>query len=588
MPFDGLVLAAVRRELEAALTGGRIDRIYQPDPYELAMIVHRPGGRLRLTLSAHPYHARVHLTARSRENPCAPPLFCMVLRKHLEGARIRQINQPGLDRVLTIRVEGRDELGELASRHLICEIMGRHSNIILVDPGSGLIIDAIKRYTHAVSRHREVLPGRPYVPPPEQHKQNPLTADEDAFRQIILEQPLETRLEDILQRRLDGISPPVAKEIVYRAGLPAGTILDRCGEHELRVLWQALEQIAVPAGRGVFQPALITDRKGDPVDFAAVDLTHYENMDHQSGTMNELVDAFFARRQEMDRREAQRQSLLSVVRRETGRLAKKLALQEESLSRAARAEDYRLYGELITANIYRLEKGDREAALENFYDSRARTVNILLDPRLTPAENAQAYFKKYNKARHTREAARDRAQDTKAELDYLQGVETAVLQAASAPELEEIRRELVDQDYIKPSPAARQQKKEREKPAPLAFTSSDGLTVLVGCNNRQNDYLTLRLAGGNDIWMHTKDIPGSHVIIRTEGKTVPERTLFEAASLAAYFSRARQSQNVPVDYTERKNVSKPKSARPGYVIYTGQRTITVDPDEELPGKLLRT
>jgi len=587
MPFDGFVLAAVRRELEAELPGRRIERIYQPDPYELAVLIHRPGGRLRLILSAHPYHARVHLTAQGRENPVSPPLFCMVLRKHLEGARILKVDQPGLDRVLVLHLEGRNELGETASRQLICEIMGRHSNIILVDADSGRIIDAIKRYTHAVSRYREVLPGRPYVPPPEQNKLNPLDLTADDFYRALLEQPLEMKLADLLQRRLDGISPQLAGEIVYRAGLDADTVLDQCGEHELRLLWQALQQMAGQARQGIFQPTLIFDRQGEPVDFAAFALTRY-GLPCRSGTMNELVDVFYTGRQAADRREALRQSLLSIIRRETARVAKKLSLQEESLLKAERAEDYRLYGELLTANIYRLKKGATEAVLENFHAPDGSAVTIPLDPQLTPAENAQAYFTRYTKARHAGETARARAKESKEELDYLQGVETAVLQALSETELAEIRRELIDQGYLKAEPAPRQKKKEREKPVPLAFTSSDGLTILVGRNNRQNDYLTLRLARDTDIWLHTKNIPGAHVIIRTEGKTVPARTLREAAVLAAYFSRARQSQNVPVDYTERRNVHKPGGARPGFVIYTGQRTITADPDGALVEKLLRT
>lgn len=580
MPYDGLVLSAIRQELIQELINGRIDRIYQPSHLEINLIIHRPGGRLRLLLSAHPEHARVHLTDRVRENPTSPPLFCMVLRKHLEGGRIRGIQQPGLDRVLVLQVQGRDELGEICLKELICEIMGRHSNIILVDSDTKQIIDAIKRYSHAVSRYREVLPGREYIPPPEQHKLNPLELKEEVFRAAVLNEHLETSVVNILQRCLDGISPVMAREIIYRAGLAEDLILDQCGEYELRILWQALEQIALPAARGEFQPALVLDRQGEPRDFAAFDLTQFHSLTRKSGPMNLLVDLFYASKEEQEKRESQRQSLLSMVRREMGRLCKKLSLQEKSLARAEQAEKLKLYGELLTANLYRLQKGASQVTLENFYDPAGRPVTIPLDPRLSPVENAQAYFKKYIKAKNTREEARAWAEQSKGELEYLQGVETAIGQAATLQELAEIRQELEEQGYLKAAPRAKEKKKEPEKPRPLTFISNDGFTILVGQNNKQNDYLTTRLARDEDIWLHTKEIPGSHVIIRTNGQAVPPATLQEAAVLAAYYSRARESQNVPVDYTSRKNVSKPRGARPGYVIYTGQRTLTANPDKE--------
>ncbi|HHW43634.1 MAG TPA: fibronectin-binding domain-containing protein, partial [Desulfotomaculum sp.] len=345
------------------------------------------------------------------------------------------------------------------------------------------------------------------------------------------------------------------------------------------------QQIARPAARGEFHPTLILDRHGRPREFAAFELTHLQSPGRKHGSMNQVADLFYAAREEQSRMEQVRQSLLSAVRREMTRVGRKLALQEESLAEAQRAEELKLYGELLTANLWRLEKGAREVSLENFYDPANRPVTIPLDPCLSPVENAQAYFKKYTRARNTAVEARTRAEQSKEELEYLTGVETALHQAATMTEVAEIRQELEEQGYLPALPAERPGKREPEKPRPLTFTSSDGFTILVGRNNRQNDYLTTRLARDEDIWLHTRQIPGSHVIIRAGGREVPDTTLQEAASLAAYFSRARESQNVPVDYTLRKNVSKPRGARPGYVIYTGQRTINASPGEELVEKL---
>ncbi len=583
MPFDGLVLAAIRHELERELLDGRIDRIYQPSPLEINLLIHRAGTRFRLLLSAHPENARVHLTGQIRENPPSPPVFCMVLRKHLEGGRIRGIHQLGLDRILVLQIQGYNDLGEPCLKELICEIMGRHSNIILVNPDTKQIIDAIKRYTYAVSRHREVLPGREYIPPPEQHKLNPLELKEEEFRQALLEAPLETPVAAVLQRILDGISQVMAREILYRAGLAQDLILDHCGEHELVVLWQAIQQMAGAIARGEFQPSLVLDEQGRPREFAAFDLTHFHAFTRRQGNMNALVDLFYTAREEDHDYQSKKQSLLTVVRREMGRLSQKLSLQEESLGKAERAEEYRILGELLMVNLYCLKKGLSEVTLENFYDPEKKMVTISLDPRLSPVQNAQAYFKKYTKAKQTREETGNRIEQTQRELEYLKSVETAITQATTVPELVEIREELEEQGYLKP--ANREKKREPEKPRPLVFTSSDGFTILVGRNNKQNDYLTLRLAKGEDVWLHTRDIPGSHVLIRTGGRTVPETTLAEAASLAAYFSRARESQNVPVDYTLCRNVHKPRGARPGYVIYTGQRTLTVNPDQELVERL---
>jgi len=586
MPFDGLMLAAVCTELNATIVGARIEKIYQPARNDIILHLSRPRERHRLLLSAHPRDARVHLSYRPTENPVQPPTFCMVLRKHLEGGYIKDIEQPGLERMLKIHIDARDELGRPSKKLLICEIMGKHSNILLVDPVENIIIDGIRRYSHEVSRHREVLPGRPYISPPAQPKYNPLELNEDSFRNMLLEAPLDNKVLRVLQAGLEGLSTVMAREILYRALLPEDLVINHCGEHEMRILWQALQSITVPASKGQFNATIIRDRNGNPLEFAAFNITKFENYPRQQGKPSEILDTFFTAFKLLDRFKGEKQSLKTILKKEIKRLDKKRSLQTQSANNAEKAENYRIYGELLTANIYRLKKGADEIVVDNFYDPEGGTVTIPLDPGLSPAENAQSYFKKYVKAKNTRKAALEQAQKSKEELDYLEGVLLTVEQATTLSDLEEIRQELVEQGYIK-NKILKNKADKQPGFSPLSFVSSDGFTILVGRNNKQNDKLTMKIAKDNDIWLHTKDIPGSHVIIKTEGFQVPENTLREAAMLAAYYSQARYSRNVPVDYTRRKHVKKPRGAKPGYVIYEQQRTAVVNPDEELVTSLSR-
>ncbi|WP_027363650.1 Rqc2 family fibronectin-binding protein [Desulfotruncus alcoholivorax] len=584
MPFDGLFLHGICKELNEQLTQGRIEKIYQPVRDEIVLIISKPGSKYRLLLSANAINARVHITSAVRANPTAPPVFCMLLRKHLEGGKIIGFYQPGLDRVLDIRVDNRDETGRPEQKSLFCEIMGRHSNIILVSRTDNTIIDGIRRYTHAVSRHREVLPGRPYIPPPGQDKTNPFELMEEQFRELVMGADLDEPLAVIVQKKLDGLSIPTCREIVELAGLPADLILDHCGEHELRALWQSLQQVLEASKSGTIKTTLVYNLQGRPADFFPIPVVPKGNVKYSHQTANETADKFFSDKAAREELRKQKALILDRIKKETKRLDKKLKLQQKSALDAGEGERYRLYGELLTANLYRVERGLKEVELENYHDPELKTITIPLIPERSGAENAQIYFKKYNKARNTLVAARKMANQTYEELQYLEGVATAVELAEKTEELEEIRQELVGQGYLK-NPAAmpgrKQAKTGQPKLKPLEFTSSDGFTVLVGKNNRQNDTLTLKTAEDTDIWLHTCKIPGSHVIIRTGGRPVPDQTLLEAAALAAYYSRARESSNVPVDYTLRKHVKKPNGAKPGYVIYDKQKTIYVDP--KVPG-----
>lgn len=629
MPFDGLVLSVIKQELNKKLLGGRIERIYQPEAEEVIIVVRRAGKRERMLLSAHAYNARVNITKLIKKNPNQPPLFCMVLRKHLEGGCIEAFEQPGLERVLKISVSSTNELGERKQAELICEIMGRHSNIILINPEKQLIIDGIKRYTHAVSRHREVLPGKPYIPPPDQGKINPFklalpeentyTEDrQEAFYSRILSRPLDEKLPLALFNILEGLSPTTCREIVYRAGLPQDLVLDNCGEHELHVLWAALKNVV-----NHIRPTLVLDSNQEPLEFAAVDLTHLgdeipfcrettgnsrlnsgiscaeNNFYREYGEMNAITDRFFTYKEQKNRLEQLKLNTKAVLSREIKRLKKKIKEQEKELKQAESADAYKNCGELILANLHRIEKGLTKVVLADFEEPN-RKVTVKLDPRLDTVENAQLYFKKYNKAKNARAELQKQLSENRQELNYLKSVELSLSDATIQDELDEIRQELIQGGYLKNRQRTKtnqyngkkglQKQKKYGKTAPLAFKSSDGYTIFVGKNNRQNDYLTLKQAAPDDIWLHTKAIPGSHVIIRTasfDGKKqeVPETTLMEAAALAAYYSRARQSQNVPVDYTRKKFVTKPKGARPGMVTYRNHKTINANPDENLVSQL---
>lgn len=589
MPFDGLVMAAVCRELKEKITGARIEKIYQPLKEELTLLVSKPREKYRLLLSANASNARVHLTENNKPNPSTPPLFCMVLRKHLDGGHIHEIFQPGLDRVLHIKINTRDELGRPAVKTLIVEIMGKHSNIILVDKNNK-IIDGIKRYSHSVSRYREVLPGRDYLAPPDQGKIMPVNLDEERFIDLVTSADLDTKLADILLKKFDGFSPCMCREIIHRAGLPGSITLNECGQYELSMLWQRFSDTCNKLSSNKFNSTMVLDRDGTPKEFAAFNLTQFQECEIKHGSMNFILDQFFTKKEHIEKLYSKKQSLLTIVKNEINRLKKKIPKYKKSLQEAARAEDYRLFGELLTANMHKLKKGMKKIELENYYDPELKKISIELNPQLTSSENVQSYFKKYTKAKNTASVVQEQLSQAKSDLQYLEAVENAIRQANTMFDLEETEQELISQQYLKPGKTddgRKKKEKQRSTPKPLEFKSTDGFTILVGKNNRQNDYVTQRIAQPNDIWMHTKEIPGSHVVIRTGGSKVPDTTLEQAAVLAAYHSKARNSSTVPVDYTYIKYVRKPKGAKPGMVIYENQQTIYITPDEKLIRKLLQ-
>lgn len=582
MAFDGLVMAAVREELNRTVIGGRIEKIYQPLAREILLVIHKDRTKHRLLISADAGKARIHVTKTVRENPLTPPLFCMVLRKHLEGGKIAGIDQPGLERILKIRVEATDELGILAEKTLICEVMGKHSNVILVNPSTNTILDGISRYSYATSRHREVLPGRQYVPPPESEKQDPSIVSEDIFRSRLWDPSQDLPVEKMLLNSFDGLSPQTCREIVARAGLEPAVGSQSLGELELNLLWNVFKTIQEQLRSGEFKP-VVCYKDNTPAAFSAVSLTHLPEACCKQGGISEVIDEFYSVKERREQFRQEAANLLKTLKNEIKKAGKKHAIHTLNLEKAADAEKLKIFGELITANLFRIPERADTVELENYYDPEGKTVLIPLDPRFPVAKNAQLYFKKYTKARQAGIIARNYLLETGAELDYLESVVTAAEQAENMTELKEIRAELIKEGYLKPektgSKNAKKQETQASKPEPMKIKTAEGFEILVGRNNRQNDYLTMKLAQPDDLWLHVKDIPGSHIVVRnpqTAG-VVPDHVIERAAEVAAYYSRARESSKVPVDYTLRKNVRKPKSAKPGMVIYDSQKTVFVEP-----------
>ncbi|MBB4072587.1 putative ribosome quality control (RQC) complex YloA/Tae2 family protein [Anoxybacillus voinovskiensis] len=562
MAFDGVFTYAMTEELKTALEGGRITKIYQPFSHELLLHIRARGQNYKLLLSAHPSYARVHLTNETYDNPAEPPMFCMLLRKHLEGSIIESIQQVDFDRIIVIEAKGRNEIGDISIKQLVVEIMGRHSNIILIDKQTNTIIDSIKHLSPAVNRYRTVLPGYVYVAPPSHGKVNPLFSSEETVLKTI--DFHAGKLADQLVASFAGISPLFAKEVVFRAGLANRATLPK-----------SFIAVIEDVRNKKFTPIIYTN--GQKETFYALPLLHLQTEGKTFRTLSELLDRFYFGKAERDRVKQQAYDLERFVANEKAKNEKKLLKLEQTLEEAKQAEQYRLYGELLTANLYAVQRGMSEIEVVNYYDENGATVTIPLDKQKSPSENAQSYFQKYQKAKNSLAIVQEQIERTKEEIVYFDTL-LQQLETAAPKDIDDIRDELIEQGYLRAK--ATKQKKQKPRTIELErYISSDGTEIFVGKNNKQNDYLTNKFASKDDIWLHTKDIPGSHVVIRS--KNPSEQTIIEAAHLAAYFSKARHSSSVPVDYTRVRYVKKPSGAKPGFVIYENQQTIYVTPDEEL-------
>lgn len=563
MPMDGLTLGFAARELNAALAGGRIDKITQPEKDTIILLIRAGSVNHQLLLCASPNNARCHLTQMKFSNPLEPPMFCMLLRKQLLSGRVLAVSQIGGDRVIHIDIDTVDEMGDHVLRRIILEIMGRHSNLIVTDE-NGRILDAARHVSLDMSRVRQVQPGLPYLPPPAQDKLDPA----DVTAENLLERLTacgDVPLHKAIASSVSGMSNPAAKELAFRV-LPAG-----CDRPE--DMADAAARLADLLRRlpGMTDPRVLLDEGGDPADvFAFPYLMHPLDTQKPCATVSQALERYFGARDQADRLTQKSATMVKLLKTHIERCEKKLAQQEEDLSNAAKLEEYRLFGELINANLWQLKKGASEVTLPNFYDENGGTVTIPLDIQLTPVQNAQRYFKKYQKARTTREMAAEQRTATLAELDYLEGMLLDVGKCVGEAELEEIRQELQHTGYIKKGLGRRQQR-ALPKSKPYHYRSADGIDIYVGKNAAQNERLTGD-ARPNETWLHAKDMPGSHVIIKAEGD-IPDSTLSEAATLAAWYSKGQHSTMVPIDYTLKRHVKKIPGGATGMVTYTNQKTV---------------
>ena len=571
MPLDAICLMAVAEELRAAVLGGKIDKVYQPSRDEVVLAVRGSCGNGKLLLSGSPNHPRAQLTELSRENPAQPPMFCMLLRKHLTGARILDIVQPPMERVLDFRLECLDELGDRVERRLVLEALGRHANLILLD-GEGRITDCLRRVDSDMSRQRQVLPGLYYRLPPAQEKADPLAMDEEELRALLSSLP-EREGDKLLLDTFNGISPLIAREVAFRAGGDRGALADKL----LAVLNDVREKR--------FTPYMLL-REGKPVDFSFLPILQYGPSTElrEYDTFGHLLDDFYAQREQADRVRQRGADLLRSVTAARDRTARKLQNQRREREATYGRERLRELGDILTSNLHAMEKGMSKLTAQDFYDPEGKLVDISLDPLLTPQQNAAKYYKDYNRAKTAERMLTLQIEKNEGELEYLNSVLENLSLAEGERDLQEIRQELTDTGYL------RRQKKSagREKRVagkPMEFRSTAGLRISVGKNNSQNDILTTKLSHKSDIWLHTQKIHGSHVILWTEGGEPDLQSLHEAAVLAATFSQAREGSKVPVDYTPVKYVKKPAGARPGMVVYTTYETAYVDPDEELAKRL---
>lgn len=567
MSFDGIVMRAVILELQQEIETGRITKIYQPSKHDLVFHIRAHGKKQQLILSVNPTYARIHLTTETYDNPHEPPMFCMLLRKHLEGAIIERVDQKGLDRIAFLHIRSKNEIGDTTYKKLIIEIMGRHSNIILVDEEKNLILDSIKHIGPAVNRHRIIMPGQPYVEPPEQQKSNPLLADNETILKKI--DFNSGKLDQQLMTAFAGISPLLAKEIIFRAG-PANQ----------KAIPGTFLSIIQEIKNHQYVPSIMTALQKEY--FYVLPLAHLNGEAKAYPSASAMLDRFYFGKADRDRVKQQAHDLERFIRNEITKNEKKIVKLQQTLKDAEKADKYKLYGELLTAHLYAIKRGDKVAVVENYYDEQGGTVSIPLSPQKSPSENAQTYFQKYQKAKNSVGQVKEQIRLAREETVYFETV-LQQLETASPKDIEEIRDELAEEGYLKKRPVKERQKSKAARPVLDRFLSSDGIEILIGKNNKQNDYLTSKLANKEELWFHTKDIPGSHVVIRAINP--PDRTILEAANLAAYFSKARSSGSVPVDYTKIRFVKKPSGAKPGFVIYENQKTVYVTPDEELVLKL---
>lgn len=576
MAFDGITIAAVTNELKQALTGGRIYKIAQPEADELLLTIKTAGGgQKRLVLSANASLPLIYLTDQNKPSPMTAPGFCMLLRKHLQNGRIVDITQPGLERIVQLHIEHLNEMGDLCHKKLIIELMGKHSNIIFLDEAD-MIIDSIKHISGIVSSVREVLPGRSYFIPLTQDKQNPLSTDREAFEELLLSKNMP--VYKALYSSYTGISPVISQEICYRSGIDGdistavfqettdgGKMLERLYDSFSVYMKQVMDKCFTP---------IIVYEKNVPSEYAVLPLHLYPDARiKEFSSISTLLEQYYAEKSTVTRIRQKSSDLRRIVQTALERNIKKYDLQQKQMADTEKREKYRIYGELLNTYGYGLAPGSRSLDALNYYTNEP--VTIPLEPLLSASENAKKYFDKYNKLKRTYEALTPLTAQVKEEIEHLESIKTSLDIALYEEDLAQIKEELIEGGYIRRKGTA---KKVRFTSKPFHYVSSDGFSIYVGKNNYQNDELTFKFANGNDWWFHAKGIPGSHVVVKTDGAALPDTTYEDAARLAAYYSKARGLEKVEIDYTEKKNVKKPGGSKPGFVVYYTNYSMMIDTD----------
>lgn len=574
MAFDGITIAAMVKELNTSLKGGRINKIAQPESDELLITVRGQDGQKRLLLSASPSLPLLYFTSKNRISPLTAPNFCMLLRKHIGSARITDITQPGMERVVQFHLEHLNELGDVCHKILIMELMGKHSNLIFCDD-KGMILDSIKHVSSNMSSVREVLPGREYFIPKTQDKLDPLTITEEEFISDICPKPLPAA--KAIYSSLTGISPVMAQEVCFRASIDGNDSMQSLNEAARTHLYHTFARIMDQVKEGSFTPNIIF-RGDEPVEYVVLDFQQYGPEYHSVSfdSVSQMLETYYASRDLITRIRQKSADLRRIVQTALERNRKKLMLQQKQMKDTEKKDKYKIYGELINTYGYGLEEGVKSFKALNYYTNEE--ITIPLDPQLTPQENSKKYFDRYQKLKRTQEALEEQIKETTEEIQHLESISNALDIAREESDLSQIKEELTEFGYIKKHYTSKKGAKMQTKSKPFHYISSDGYDIYVGKNNYQNDELTFKFASGNDWWFHAKKMPGSHVVVKTKDGTLPDRTFEEAGSLAAYYSQGRTAPKVEIDYLQKKNVKKPAGAKPGFVVYYTNYSLMAVPD----------
>lgn len=570
MAFDGITVAAIVKELSDATKNTRIYKISQPEQDELILTIKGNSDQFRILLSADASLPLIYITDENKPAPLTAPNFCMLLRKHLTNAKILSVTQPGLERVIRFELEHLNEMGDICKKNLIIELMGKHSNIIFTD-NEDTIIDSIKHISHNVSSVREVLPGRKYFIPGAGEKLDPLTVSEDTFLDTLKNAHLP--VSKALYTSFTGLSPVMACELAYRSIIDADASSSSVSDEAYCVLWNEFSELINSVKSGSYAPEIVYDNS-TPREYAAVSLSMYDDLTHVSfDSISNLLIKFYKEKSIVIRIRQKSTDLRKIVTTALERNVKKLDLQKKQFEDTDKREKYRIYGELINTYGYSVPEGSKSFEALNYYTNEM--ITIPLDPDISVKENGKKYFERYTKLKRTAETLSVIIEEVSAEVEHLESILTSLDIAVDEADLVQIKEELTQSGYIRHKAGT---KKARITSKPFHYISSDGFDIYVGKNNFQNDWLTFEFANGNDWWFHAKKIPGSHVIIRTNGSEVPDRTFEEAAKLAAYYSKARGSDRAEIDYTVKKNVKKPSGGKPGFVVYYTNFSMVMDSD----------